>query len=178
MQQTFFVQRWAIIGIMFASCEMWFYQGFIRRHALLLKEYLRSYHLTGKRKASAWWIGLLNLKRIKKCRNIVLDILDKNMATTDHFLYRDIAWMCSWTKKNTWGKNKRDFRGQVGAGDDEKDRFTVQLSIAKDGTKLIPHVIFKVARFDVIRENLRRIVANKPHARFDDSNGNSRPHKT
>ena len=63
--------------------------------------------------------------------------LDRNFVNTDHVLfYRDIIGMCSWSKKGAGGKHKEEHRAQVGTGGGNKDRFTVQLSIAKDGTKL------------------------------------------
>ena len=80
--------------------------------------------------------------------------------------------MHSWTKKGAGGKNERYFRVQVGTGGSEKDRFTVQLSITKEGTKLIPCVIFKGAQFNGIREHRHTTVANEKHERLEDSNGN------
>ena len=58
-------------------------------------------------------------------------------------------------------------------GGGEKDRFTVQLSVAKDGTKLKPYLIFKGAAFNGAREHRRRTVAHKLFNCLDDAQGNS-----
>ena len=74
------------------------------------------------------------------------------MVNTDHVpFHRDMTGMHSCTKKGAGGKNKRYFRVQVGTGGSKKYRFTVQLSIAKNGTKLTPHMMFKGSLFDGIR---------------------------
>ena len=91
------------------------------------------------------------------------------MVSTDHApFYRDMVGMHSWKKNGAGSKNKRDFRGPFGTGGDEKDRFTVQFSIAKDGTKLTQHATFKGAPFDRNREHHRRTVTNDMHERLDD----------
>ena len=55
------------------------------------------------------------------------DLNDANLEDLPDFPAK--TGMYSWTKQGAGGKNKRDFRGQVGMGGGEKDRFTVQLSV-------------------------------------------------
>ena len=62
--------------------------------------------------------------------------------------------------------------GTVGC---DKDRFTVQLSIAKDGTKLPPYVISKGAAFNGTREYHADAVACELKNRLCDSNVNEHP---
>ena len=80
--------------------------------------------------------------------------------------------MCSQSKKGTGGKNKRVFRGQVGAGVGEKDCFSAQLTLTKDDTKLIPFVILKGTTFDGRREYLINTVPHELLHRRDENNGN------
>ena len=83
--------------------------------------------------------------------------------------------MYSWTKQGAGSRNKRNFRGQIGLGGGEKDRFIVQLTVAKDGTKLKPYLIFKGASFNGTREYRRRTVAHELFNRLEDNAGNSYP---
>ena len=109
-------------------------------------------------------------------RNAVLPVLDKYFVNTDHLpFYRDMSGMYSWTKQGAGGRNKRDFRGQIRTGGGEKDRFTVQLTVSKDETKLKPYLIFKGASFNGKREYRRRTVAYELFNCLDDNLGNSYP---
>ena len=109
-------------------------------------------------------------------RNAVPPVLDDFFVNSDHLPFcRNMAGVCSWTKQGAGGRNKRDFRGQVGTGGGEKDRFAVQLTVAKDGTKLKPCVMFKGASFNGTREHRRRAVSHESLNRLDDDLGNSYP---
>ena len=80
--------------------------------------------------------------------------------------------MHSWSKTGAGGKHKEEHRAQVGTGGGDKDRFTVQLSIAKDGTKLPPCLISKGAAFNRTREHHRNTVACELTNRTCDAHGN------
>ena len=70
--------------------------------------------------------------------NIVLNgVHDAFYFNTDHVP----VWYES-VGNYTWGK-KDSGRRTVKTGGKEKDRFTTQLGIKKDGTKCIPFIIFK-----------------------------------
>ena len=60
-------------------------------------------------------------------------------------------------------------------GGGEKDCFTMQLTVAKDGTKLKPYVIFKGASFNGAREHRRRTVTHELYHRLEDNAGNFYP---
>ena len=79
----------------------------------------------------------------KRCRNnLVPPAMDRNIMNTGHLtFYRDTVGMHSWSKTGAEGKHKEEHRAQLRTGGD-KDQFTVQLSITKDGTKLPPHITF------------------------------------
>ena len=86
-----------------------------------------------------------------------------------------MAGMYSWTKQGAGGRNKRNFRRKIGTGGGEKNCFAVQLTVAKDGTKLKPYVIFKGASFNSIGEHRRRTIAHELFHRLEDNAGNSYP---
>ena len=60
-------------------------------------------------------------------------------------------------------------------GGREKDCSIVQLTVAKDGIKLKPYLIFKGAFFNGTREYRRRTVAHKLFNRLEDNARNSYP---
>ena len=51
----------------------------------------------------------------------------------------------------------------------------MQLTAAKDGTKLKPHLTFKGASFNGAREHRRKTVAHELFNRLDDNLGDSYP---
>ena len=51
----------------------------------------------------------------------------------------------------------------------------MQLTVAKDSTKLKPYAIFKGASFNGTREHRRRTIANELYYRLEDNTGNSYP---
>ena len=68
-------------------------------------------------------------------------IMDRNWINTDH-----VPMPVEGVSNTTWGE-KDSGRRDVKTAGKEKDRFTAQLSCAKDGTKSIPFVIFCAAHF-------------------------------
>ena len=85
---------------------------------------------------------------------------DSKLVNTDHIpFYRDMVGSCSWTAKGDGGGQKRGLRGQVARGGGEKDRFTMQVTITKNGKKLRPFVIFKAQPANGVRENNRNAFA-------------------
>ena len=66
--------------------------------------------------------------------------------------------MCSWSKIGAGGKDKEEHRAQVGTRGGDKARFTAQLSIAKDGTKMQSCTMLKDAAFDGTREHRENLV--------------------
>ena len=87
-------------------------------------------------------------------------VLDRNVTKTDHVpFYRDMVGMHSWSKTCARGKHREEHRAQVVTGSGDKDQFMVRLSIAKDGTKLLPCIMFKGAAFNGTRKYHRNTVA-------------------
>ena len=61
-------------------------------------------------------------------------MLDYYFINTDHIpFYHDMTRIYLVTKQGAGSKNKYDFRRQVSMDGSEKDQFTVQLSITKNG---------------------------------------------
>ena len=101
---------------------------------------------------------------------------DERVCNSDHIpFYRDMAGSCSWTQKGEGGGGKRDSRGQLATGGGEKDRFTVQITCCKDGTKLPPFIIFKAKPADGRREFATNTVAHELRNREPDNAGNEHP---
>ena len=67
----------------------------------------------------------------------LLGVRDANFCNTNHVpvWYESIG-------KYSWGEGNSDLR-TVKTGGKEKDRFTVQFCMTKNGDKLIPFIIFK-----------------------------------
>ena len=63
----------------------------------------------------------------------------------------------------------------MGRGGDYKDRFTVQLPIAKDGTKLPPYLIFKGAVLNGTRECCENTFSHELKNSSCDVHGNEHP---
>ena len=164
----------------FKDVKTWFCNGFVKRRKL---SYTRIAGASRKL-PSDWKEKVQNIiervARSQQCKrvgnNAVPPTLDHYFVNTDHIpFYRDMVGMYSWTKQGAGGKNKREFRGQVGTGGGDKDRFTVQLSVTKSGKKLKPYLIFKGAAFNGAREYRRNTVAYELLNRLDDKYGNSYP---
>ena len=101
---------------------------------------------------------------------------DSKLVNTDHILfYRGMASSCSWIAKGADGGKKRGLRGQVVTGGGEKDRFTVQLTITKDGKNLRPFIIFKAQPANGVRENNRNTVVCQLKYRTPDVDDNEYP---
>ena len=80
-------------------------------------------------------------------------MLDKYFVNTDHLpFYHDMSGIYLWSKQGAGSSNKKNLRGQIGTGGREKNHFTVQLTVAKDGTKLKLYLIFKGKPFNGARE--------------------------
>ena len=97
----------------------------------------------------------------KRCgNNLVPPVLDRNITNTYnvHFC-RDIVGMCSWSKIGAGGKDKEEHSAQVGTRGGDRARFTAQLSIAKDGTKMQSCTMLKDAAFDGTREHRENLVS-------------------
>ena len=146
----------------FKDVKAWFYNGFTKRYKLSCTRIAGA-----SRKLPNDWKERVQsiIQRVAASQqhqrignNAVPPVLDNHFINTCHIpFYRDMVGMYSWTKQGAGGKNKRDFRGQVGTGGGDKDRFTVQLSVTKSGTKLKPHLILKARRL-MVQENIAAIL--------------------
>ena len=81
----------------------------------------------------------------------------------------------SWSKTGARGKHKEEYRAQVGTCGGDKDQFTVQFPIAKDGTKLPPCVTFKGDELNGTIEHRANTVARELKNRLCDAHGNEHP---
>ena len=64
-------------------------------------------------------------------------------STNDIPLIQGTLDSCYYVADGVGGGNKRGLHGTVDLGRGERDRFTVQVTIAEDSKKLIPFIIFK-----------------------------------
>ena len=123
--------------------KKWFYYGFIKRANLSVRK-LAS---VGQKLPVNWQEKMVDLRaRIRERQDpqrqpdgtvAVEGVKDKHYVNTDHVPF----WIES-VGNTSWGK-KDSGRRTVKTAGKEKDRFTVQLSITKDGGKLPPFIIFK-----------------------------------
>ena len=105
--------------------KSWFYHGFTKRHQLSCTRVAEA-----SRKLPSDWRNKVRhiIERVANSQqwrrigeNTVSPILDKYLVNTDHLLfYRDMAGMYWQTKQGVGGRNKRNFRGQIGTGGGEK----------------------------------------------------------
>ena len=158
----------------------WFYYGFKKRYNL---SYTRV--AGASRKLPSNWKELLESinRRVAKSQTprkeghlVIPAVPDGRVCNSDHIpFYRDMAGAYSWTQKGAGGGDKKELRGQLATGGGEKDRFTVQISCCKDGTKLPPFIIFKAKAPDGRREFNSNTVSYELKNRIPDNEGNSYP---
>ena len=123
--------------------KKWFYYGFKVRHDLSNRKICGA----GQKLPANWEQALLDMHgkvRAKQQPQMRADgtvriagVTDAHFCNTDHVP----VWYES-VGNYSWGK-KSGGRRHVRTGGKEKDRFTAQLSICKDGRKLIPFLIYK-----------------------------------
>ena len=122
----------------------WYYHGFTRRFNL---SYVK---VSGaSRKLPVGWESKVHNINVRvgrtqiDCHNennvLIPAIPDMRWANSDHVpIYCEPAGNHTWGVRNTSGR-------QVGTGGAEKERFTCQLTVSKNGHKLPPFMIFKGA---------------------------------
>ncbi len=123
--------------------KKWFYKGFKVRAGLSVRK------IAGAgQKIPDGWEGMMrrittNVRDLQKVETrpdgsrIIAGVQDRHFVNTDH-----VPMPIEGVGNFSWGK-KNSGRRHVKTAGKEKDRFTCQLSIAKDGTKLIPFLIWK-----------------------------------
>lgn len=156
-----------------SKVKAWFYHGFVKRYNL---SYAR---ISGaSRKLPQGWqekaanisarVGRTQLET-RVGNTIIPAIPDSAWCNTDHLpVYRDMPGNYSWGEK---GSGRR----QVQTGGAEKERFTVQLSCLKDGTKLPIFMIFKGASMPASGRPRRNSVLYELTERLPDNFGNDYP---
>ena len=123
--------------------KKWFYYGFIKRQNLSVRKVAS----VGQKLPKDWEAQMVAMKGRIKARQKpekradgsirVAGVKDKHFCNTDHTpLWYESVGNTSWGKKNSG-------RRTVKTGGKEKDRFTCQLTVGKDGKKYIPFIIFK-----------------------------------
>ena len=123
--------------------KKWFYYGFVRRNNLSIRKIAGA----GQKLPNNWEKELINMKgKVRAKQNPVMKpdgtiriagVRDANFCNTDHVpIWYETVGNYTWGKKNSG-------RRSVKTGGKEKNRFTGQLSIGKDGKKLPPFLIFK-----------------------------------
>ena len=121
----------------------WFYYGFVKRFDL------SDCHISGagQKRPTNWENALVDVGVKVRARQKPATKLDRSTRIA---CVRD-AYFCNtdhvpvWYEtvgNYTWGK-KSGGRRHIQTGGKDKDKFTAQLSIGKDGRKLIPFFIFR-----------------------------------
>lgn len=129
----------------FSKLKQWFYHGLNKRFSLSI----RKISSVGQKLPRDWETKLQQIiDRVKR---------DQSLVTDDFYVNTDQVpvWIES-VGNYTWGKACTGRRFVRTAGK-EKDRFTVQLCIAKSGRKLKVYIIFK-GKFCPVRIRLLFIV--------------------
>ena len=124
----------------------WFYKGFNKRYRITNRKISGA----GQKLPDGWQKLHAELKERVK-RHCVPHETTNTHGTTKQVLGVDDAHFCNTDHVPTyvedvgsysWGESDSE-RRQIATGGKEHNRFTTQLSIKKDGTKVIPFVIFK-----------------------------------
>ena len=120
----------------FAALKSWFYGGF-KKQAKLFKCRISS---TGQKLPDKWEVMVERIidrvahKQMPQQRpdgSFHTGIMDAKMGNTDQ-----LPVYIEYHSKCTWGMKKENTRRMVGTSGKEKDRFTAQLTVFKNGTKV------------------------------------------